>query len=68
MTELLVPFNTTGRRPALFCVHSASGSAYSYLPLVPVLADRYLQAIAAERPAELAGIITQALQPELATR
>jgi len=38
MTEVLVPFTTAGRRPALYCLHSASGSAYSYLPLAPLLA------------------------------
>jgi thioesterase domain-containing protein len=56
MTEALVPFRTAGQRPALYCLHSASGSAYSYLPLVPLLAaDQPLYGLEApgfEDPAE----------------
>jgi thioesterase domain-containing protein len=48
MTEVLLPFRTAGRRPALYCVHSASGSAYSYLPLAPLLpADQPLYGLEA---------------------
>lgn len=35
---MLIPLDPDGDRPPLYCVHSASGSAYSYLPLVQVLA------------------------------
>ncbi|WP_433496664.1 alpha/beta fold hydrolase [Sphaerimonospora sp. CA-214678] len=38
--DLLLPFGGGGKAPPLYCVHSASGSAYTYLPLAGLLGDR----------------------------
>lgn len=37
MPDTLVPLRTAGAGMPLYCVHSASGSAYSYVPLIPLL-------------------------------
>jgi thioesterase domain-containing protein len=37
LPETVVPIRTAGARPPLFCIHPASGSAYSYLALADVL-------------------------------
>jgi thioesterase domain-containing protein len=38
--ERIVPLNTGGDLPPLFCVHAVSGSAYSYAGLARMLGDR----------------------------
>ncbi|NES16833.1 MULTISPECIES: alpha/beta fold hydrolase [Micromonospora] len=46
--DLLVPFGEgDGDAPPLYCVHSASGSAYTYLPLARLLAGRRVVGIEA---------------------
>jgi thioesterase domain-containing protein len=39
MPDPLVPLRLSGSRIPLYCIHSASGSAYSYAPLLPLLDD-----------------------------
>lgn len=47
-SDLLVPFGEgDGDAPPLYCVHSASGSAYTYLPLAGVLDGRRVVGIEA---------------------
>ncbi|WP_280457277.1 alpha/beta fold hydrolase [Nocardia carnea] len=46
--EVLLPIRTTGQRPPLFCIHPASGLAWSYRPLGEYLtADRPIYGIQA---------------------